>query len=101
MRRVVLVALLALGAPAAAQQLRGPPDVPLPPPHESPLAPGLPTPTTHRPEPKDLRPIPFVYRQIEHEKVNRGAVGRTNATRGDIVEQRTGWGNPGLGGNPM
>ncbi|HEY2743090.1 MAG TPA: hypothetical protein VGL86_00645 [Polyangia bacterium] len=103
MRRAVFLALLALAAPAGAQSLVLSPSElsPPPPPPPSPLAPGLPTPSTHRAEPRLLRPIPYVYRQIEHDKVNQGAVGRSNAVRSDPQSARIGWPAPPLGGNAM
>ena len=100
MKRLVLIAAVtvgALAAPAGAQPL-----VPSPPPQELPLTPNLPwSPPAHRPEAPPLRPIPFFWRQIDHQRINSGTVGRTNATRGELEEQRTGWTPPPLGGNVM
>jgi hypothetical protein len=106
MRSVVLLVLMVLAVPAVAQPLAPLlPLAPLPPQGASqaqPLGPNLPpAPPKHRPEPRPLRPIPYVYRQIDHDRVNQGAVGRTNSARSDLASMRTGWGSPGLGGNAM
>jgi len=100
-KRLVLIAAVAVGAlaaPAGAQPL-----VPSPPPQELPLTPNLPwSPPARRQEAPPLRPIPFMYRQIDRERVNTNdTVGRTNATRGTLQEELTGWAPPPLGGNVM
>jgi hypothetical protein len=89
MKRMVIALALACGGSAAANDLplvpqRGAEELPLPSKKASPL-----------------RPIPYLYRQIDRESVNSGTVGRTNATRGEQQETQTGWWPPGLGGNPM
>lgn len=100
MKRLVLIAAVAVGAlaaPAGAQPL-----VPSPPPQELPLTPNLPwSPPARRQEAPPLRPIPFFWRQIDQQRKNSGTPGRVNATRGTVDEQRTGWTPAPLGGNVM
>ena len=99
MRRAILLGLLAWAVPAFAQ---GPLDVPTPPANESPLAPELPTvKKNNRPEVRICTRSRFVYRPMQHQSINQGSPGRTNATRGELEKQRTGFQPPGLGGNPM
>jgi len=89
----------ALGGTAFAQSA---PVIPSPPERVPPLSPSLPTVPERRAGPAALAPIPFVYRQIDRERINTNSnPGRTNATRGTVVEQRTGFWEPPLGGNPM
>ncbi len=85
MKRAVIVALLALGGSATANPLV--------------LLPGK-QPEKITPQAR-LRPIPFLYRQIDLERVNREPLARTNATRGEQQRILTGWGAPPLGGNAM
>jgi hypothetical protein len=118
-KRTLLIAVVGLGAlagSAAAQSLvpsavpeevparPSPPEIPNPPPSPDPPDPLRPLPKAraHRPEPEALAPIPFFYRQLDRDRINSSdAVGRTNATRGEQVEQLTGWGNAPLGGGAM
>jgi len=102
-KRVVLIAVVgaltlgALAGPVAAQA----PEIPSPPPPLPPLTRELPVPQ-RRPPPEWTSPQPWFYGPFDRERINTNTnPGRTNATRGELEEQRTGFTPPPLGGNVM
>ena len=70
MRRALLAVLFALTAPLVLRPLPGRPLALVPSKPEAPAARRAP-----------LRPIPFLWRELDAQRVNEGILGRKNATR--------------------